>query len=327
MDGQSRSTRRSCWYCLGQCLLAMILLLLILARFGNAHPALDLINLLAAPLGGISLLLVAVLAMWARSWTGRGALAFCCLPALGLFWPDLTRSPACSPSGAHLRIAWMNTHKPKEPDRIAAWLDAESPQVVGVAELPRYLPLHGMLEKRYPHWQSCLDNGRCSTALFSSIEPAAMEALTHGDPFNRKSLPAARMDLPFKGLSDHAGRAGDLQVFAVHLSRPLPLGRQAHELQQLGKALTVPASSVIIGDFNLSPRMRLLADYAARNGMSLTRTDRPTWPLTYEGHRYPGFWQIDHLLVGRDWKVEAIRTSPDLGSDHRGFVADLCQVD
>jgi endonuclease/exonuclease/phosphatase (EEP) superfamily protein YafD len=39
----------------------------------------------------------------------------------------------------------------------------------------------------------------------------------------------------------------------------------------------------------------------------------------------PGLWQIDHLLLGRDWQVEAIRTSEDLGSDHRGFVADLCR--
>ena len=327
MDGRSRFTRHSCWYGLGQCLLAPFLLLMILGRFGNAHPALDLINLFAAPLGWASLVLVCVLALRARSWAGRAALAFCCLPALGLFWPDLARSPACSPSSARLRIAWINTHKPKNPDRIAAWLDSESPQVVGVAELPRYLPLHSVLEKRYPHWQSCLDNGRCSTALFSSIEPTATEALTHGDPFNRKSLPAAGMVLPFKGPADRAGDERGLHVFAVHLSRPLPLGRQAHELRQLDKALTMPAGSVIVGDFNLSPRMRLLADYAGRNGMSLTRTDRPTWPITYEGHRYPGFWQIDHLLVGRDWKVQSIRTSPDLGSDHRGFVADLCRVD
>ncbi|AIT80755.1 endonuclease/exonuclease/phosphatase family protein [Novosphingobium pentaromativorans] len=327
MDGQIRPARHSCLYRLGQCLLATVLLLLGLSRFGTACPVLDLINLFAAPLGLASLILAAVLSRRAVSWTGRGVLALCCLPALGLSWPDPAQGPECSPSSARLRIAWLNTHKPKDPDRIAAWLDAEAPQVVGVAELPKYLPLHGWLEKRYPYWQSCLENGRCATALFTNIEPAAMQALTHGDPFNRQSLPAVRMVLPARAPDGGTGRGQGLQIFAVHLSRPVPPGRQAKELLQLDKALTAPAGTVIVGDFNLSPRMRLLGDYALRNGMSLTRTDRPTWPLTFQGRRYPGFWQIDHLLVGSDWKVEAIRTSPDVGSDHRGFVADLCRVD
>ncbi|MCJ2186820.1 hypothetical protein MTR66_08340, partial [Novosphingobium sp. 2638] len=64
-----------------------------------------------------------------------------------------------------------------------------------------------------------------------------------------------------------------------------------------------------------------------RNGLRVAAAGGPTWPVRYGGHRIGGLWQIDQLLVGRNWRVAAVRRSPDLGSDHLGYVADLCRAD
>lgn len=197
--------------------------------------------------------------------------------------------------------------------------------MVGVAELRSDLALTEVLRKRYPHWQSCLRNGRCSTLLYSSAAPAKAESLARGDPENRKALSAVRMDYPAEGQRSGALSPPATRIFAVHLSRPFPLGKQRSELLELEGHLGASAGAIVMGDMNMSPRMRLLRDFAARNGLHLARMEHPTWPIEIRDYPLPGLWQIDHLLVGREWKVAAIRTGPDVGSDHKGFVADLCR--
>jgi endonuclease/exonuclease/phosphatase (EEP) superfamily protein YafD len=304
--------------------LVLCLLLLAAARLGGSYSAFDVINLAAAPLALASVLLAVFLSFRARSWAGRALLGLCVLPGLVTLLPERTETVACGPSAQRLRVAWINAHHPERPDRIAAWLEAEQPQVVGVAELRTGLALRDVLQERYPHWHSCLDNGRCSTLLYSRAAPVEARGLAHGDPENRKALSAVR--ITFRRGEAHGNQSPAVtQILAVHLSRPLPFGGQRRELLELDKYLGLPADTVIMGDFNMSPRMRLLRDFAARNGLAVTPTGRPTWPITIRGHSLPGLWQIDHLLVGRDWQVAAIRTGPDVGSDHKGFVADLCR--
>lgn len=314
-----RLTRRAARF-----VLALSLMLLAAARLGAAYPVPDLINLAAVPLAVASILAAACLLLRARTWAGRSLLLLCCLPGFLLLLPQAGGRSDCGPSAERLRVAWINAHHPKQPDRIARWLEAEQPQVVGVAELRAGLPLRRFLEERYPHWQSCLGNGRCSSLLYSRARPAETQGLARGDPENRKALSAVRMRLE---LNDAAKprRSSAVQIFAVHLSRPLPLGSQAKELLALDAHLRSGADTIVMGDMNMSPRMQLLRDFAARNGLSVTPTPRPTWPISIGGYSLPGLWQIDHLLAGRDWQVVAIRTGPDVGSDHKGFVADLCR--
>lgn len=305
--------------------LGACLLLLAAGALGDRYAALDLINLAAAPLAFASILFSAFLLLRGRNWKGRALMGVCCIPGIALVVPERPERTGCSASAQRLRVAWINAHHPERPDRIAGWLEQERPQVVGVAELRSDSALAEVLRKRYSHWQSCLRNGRCSTLLYSSAAPAKAESLARGDPENRKALSAVRM-----AYRAEAQRSGPLsppatQIFAVHLSRPLPLGRQGSELLELEEHLGASAGAIVMGDMNMSPRMRLLRDFAARNGLHLARMEHPTWPIEIRDYPLPGLWQIDHLLVGREWTVAAIRTGPDVGSDHKGFVADLCR--
>lgn len=305
--------------------LVVCLLLLAAARFGGSYAVLDLINLAAAPLAAGSLLLAVFLAFRARRWPGRVLLLLCCVPGLAVLFPERSEPVTCGPSAQRLRVAWINAHHPEQPDRIADWLDAEQPQVVGVAELRTGLALRNVLQERYPYWRSCLGGGRCSTLLYSRAAPLGAQSLAHGDADNRKALSTVTMTFGSGTTGADRQALPDTRIFAVHLSRPLPVGAQRYELLKLDEYLGHSASALIMGDFNMSPRMRLLRDFAARNGLRVTPTGRPTWPSTIRGRSLPGLWQIDHLLVGRDWRVTAIRIGPDVGSDHRGFVADLCR--
>ena len=298
--------------------LAACLLLLAAGVLGGRYVVLDLVSLVAAPLALASILFSVFLLLRARSWKGRVLMGVCCIPGILLVAPERPDRTGCSASAERLRVAWINAHHPERPDRIARWLEQERPQVVGVAELRSDLALTEVLRKRYPYWQSCLRNGRCSTLLYSSVAPAKAESLARGDPENRKALSAVRMAFGAEG-------RGGAQIFAVHLSRPLPLGRQRSELLELEEHLGASAGAIVMGDMNMSPRMRLLRDFAGRNGLHLARMEHPTWPIEIRDYPLPGLWQIDHLLVGREWTVAAIRTGPDVGSDHKGFVADLCR--
>ena len=84
-------------------------------------------------------------------------------------------------------------------------------------------------------------------------------------------------------------------------------------------------NTVILGDFNMTPRMHGLQDFAARNMLAVALADQPTWPLLYKGKRAAPVWQIDQMLVGRNWAVHSLKATEDLGSDHRGLIAEICR--
>jgi endonuclease/exonuclease/phosphatase (EEP) superfamily protein YafD len=316
--------RQPFWYRAARLGLVGIFVLLGLGRLGEIWPLFDMINLIAGPLALASLLLAVVMLIRARTWAGRALTCACLVPGIVLMMPERNEETVCGPSARTLRVAWINTRHLKRSRAIADWLERAQPQIVGVAELKPALSLRKVLEARYPYWQSCLGNGRCSTLLYSRIAPSEQAGLAHGDPENRKALSAVRMSFgPGSGGKGVPSLAG-VHIFAAHLSRPLPLGRQRHELRELDQNAGLTADAIVMGDMNMSPRMQVLNAFAARNGLRLTRTDRPTWPVHIHGYDLTGFWQIDHLLLGSNWKVVSIRTGPDVGSDHRGYVADLC---
>jgi hypothetical protein len=206
--------------------MAVVMAIVILgaSAFGGYSPALDLASLAVMP----AAITLAISALWlvvrAKSMSQRLIAALCAIPAVSILAFPPVSANSCASGKADLKVAWLNAREPQDARRIAQWIDRENPQIVGVAEVgPGSEAVRRYLQGKYGNWYSCLNNGRCSTVLYSALKPLDVEALARGDPENRRALSAVRMRF--------AGPRGSapFDVIALHLSRPLPLGRQVHE--------------------------------------------------------------------------------------------------
>lgn len=297
-------------------LLAVALLVLLAGVLGSAAPIFDLANLVVVPFAALGLACALGLLFMVRRWWKKAGMAAAAL-ASGLMLIPPAAPPSACPSGtARLRVAWLNAQGSTNPAPIMAWLEREDPAVAAFGELSRggSLEVRAAVQELYPHAQSCLGELACSTIIYAREQPLIQAGLARGNPQNRKALSAAKMQF------------GGYNLMAAHLSRVFPLGRQGEELAELESHLKLPADTIILGDFNATPRMHVLRDFAARNGFGVGKADAPTWPQTYDGRAAVPVIQIDQVLVGRNWAIEDLRRSPDLGSDHRGLVADLCRL-
>jgi len=311
------------WMVLRRVLLALMIIALgILAagQLGGAYPLLDLANLILVPSAIAAILLAIVLALFTRRWERRAACALVMMVAGWLMIPPPGAMDTCSADAPRATLAWLNLQGSTQPGPILDWLDQERPDIVGFGELHASVePTRTALGERYPHVQTCLANGRCSTVLYAASPPIEAVPLSRGDVQNRQSLSAARMTIAdSKGTPYH--------VLGVHLSRAPYIHRQRDELTQLQLLLEDPANTVVIGDFNMVRRMQGLRQFAQGSGLATNPADRSTWPLRWRGHDTAPFIQIDHVLTGRNWRVERLRTSDALGPDHRGLVAELCRI-
>lgn len=314
--------------CFGVRLMLLAGVLTLLAGWlGRFVILLDFANLVILPAAIAILVAAAILLMKARGWPGRIMLGGCAVLAAISLIPPAAGPQVCPADAETLRIAWLNTESVDDADTIMAWVEREDPAVIALGEVSSAdTNLRAALAARYPHKQSCMAHDRCPTIIYASAKPLAAQGLARGDAANRRALSAAWMEV------DTAGDT-PLRIVAAHLSHPAPLGQagqQDAELAQLQAAITSPANTVVIGDFNATRRMHVLRRFAGRNMLLPAASDKPTWPLNFidtDGQHMETtpLWQIDHVLTGRNWAVKSLRTSSNLGSDHRGLVADLCQ--
>lgn len=300
-------------------LLVSSLVLVLAGAMGSVAPLFDLANLVMLPVASITALCGLAMAWIARRWWKKAGFALAGLAGVAMAWPPAAAPSICDSDAARLRVAWLNAQGSSDPAPVTAWLDSERPDVVAMGELhPGSEAVREAVRARFPFTQTCMRREACSTVLFSRVPPLAQAGLARGDAANRRALSAARMTLPL------AGESG-FNVMAVHLSRPLPLGRQGRELAELETHIERPADTIIMGDFNSTARMHVLRAFARRNQFGIGMADAPTWPLRWQGSDTPPIIQIDQVLAGRNWAIERVRTTPGLGSDHAGIVADLCR--
>lgn len=318
IPGRAISAHGWLWW-LGWLALIAALLVLVAGWLGREILLLDLANLVALPTALAALGLAILLAWRARRWVTRAVPAGIGGFALFCALSPLSSAPDCGPQAPLLRVAFLNTQSSDASAPIIDWLAREQPDVVAFAELlSSDIELRTALDQLYPYQQSCMQHDRCSTMIYSRLEPLASQGLSGGgDAQNRKALSAARMDLL-------PAPDAPLTIMAAHLSHPLPLGKQDAELIELESHIDAPENTVIVGDFNATPRMHVLRRFAERNALSVNSADRSTWPVDRDVP-FP-LIQIDQMLSGDGWAVTGLRTSGDLGSDHRGIVSDLCRL-
>lgn len=142
-----------------------------------------------------------------------------------------------------------------------------------------------------------------------------------------------RCDLAIDGVPCH--------VFGIHLMTPRvgleamvhhgPRGRRSLENNTLVRGLQSAGASrlvaeargpvIVAGDFNLPVDSAIYRDHwsrwtnaFSRRGWGLGRTKWTRW----FGAR------IDHVLANDEWRFARCWVAPDVGSDHRPIIADLC---
>lgn len=296
---------------------ALTLALALACRADLASPLIMLLSV-AAPLWALLALVAGAALLLSRAGTvlrilgGAGVLVAVALLVAELGGSPANR-PALPPGPDQLRIVEFNLYtRNMQPAAAATWIAAQKPDVAILLEASGSGPVVEALTSILPYRTSCRGDRSCTTVILSRLPPVERLGLSHGDADNRRTLSAAliRFDAPW-----------DATIVAVHLSRPLPLGRQAREMNQLIAALAGRRDRrlVVSGDFN-APDWSIAFRSMTKKLAMQPVPSLASWPT--DG-RLPPFLTIDHSLLRGDWGEAHLHRGPMLGSDHRPFLLVL----
>ncbi|HSZ51662.1 MAG TPA: endonuclease/exonuclease/phosphatase family protein [Caulobacteraceae bacterium] len=239
-----------------------------------------------------------------------------------LIAPELLRPPPRFPvagSGLRLRVIQINFggRGVRDPDRAAAWLAAQQPDVILVDDVVP--PIRAAIERRGFHWR----RGTAWTGI-ASREPL----LPAPFPFSAKDW----KEMPDLARARVATPDGPADILAVHLIRPFrgtgDKDPRVAVARLAGLADRYDKDRLIVGgDLNLAPWSFRLRRLDAR--LDLARSDRAafTWPARLFDRDWPiPFMPLDHLYAGPAWKTVGAWVGPPIGATHRALVVDLVET-
>jgi endonuclease/exonuclease/phosphatase (EEP) superfamily protein YafD len=283
-----------------------------LAELGRWSPTWDLFTHFAPLYLAVGLATVLVALVFTGRWRIAALSAgLACVFAAGLLMtPEYLRStgPKAAPGARpSLKVVQFNAWDGAGGTaRLAAWLDAERPDVVVVAEANRRirddLAQHG--------WWSV--TGRSGVMLFTRDRPLATIVPTGNE--------TGPMELIGVVVETAAGKA---TVLGLHAPWPtqhsLPRERQA--LMPIVRSYP-SATTILAGDFNSTPW-----SFARRRDdreLGLIRRTRAvfTWPVGRHHLPFPVL-PIDHVYAGSAWATVKVERGPPLGSDHYPVIVSL----
>ena len=221
------------------------------------------------------------------------------------------RTPPATTSD--LRLLWFNVlhENATPPDRIAAAIRGSGADVVLLAEaLPMREARIGLADL-YPYQLGCADADRCGLILLSRF------------PFSRERL----RDFPtgperFLRVVLEVPGHGDVALAGVHETKPWYLGLTGGEAE-IGKWALRPGKAtpmVVAGDFNAAPWSLRMRSLVREQSLRFAERPVPTWPASAGRFGVP----IDHVLVRRGATILGLAPwGADLGSNHRGLIAEL----
>lgn len=308
-------------------------LLALLAQFGFAAPALDLLNH-AQPLlfGGLLIALILVLLLfrgrrkaWLAGIVGLGLLA-----SGAVFVPETlsgfttTRAPLPAAGQPVLKLITHNLFGLNyEMERVAAIVEDEDPDFILLQEyFPEQLDdLHPLLRERYPHFTRCRGGKRANLGFYAK-QPfeEALGTSCPEDAFGPQRT--ARIVGRFV-LADGT----PLTVMTTHLDWPVPVGRQVEQFAELRAAVdAVEGPLILAGDFNSTPWSYAMRGFKQRAGLERHTRNLVTFPNRFMIRRLVEtlpFLPLDHVF-GRDGVVvHEVHTGPDSGSDHLPVIASF----
>ena len=226
--------------------------------------------------------------------------------------PELLRAPEpATPTGTagEIKLIQFNAYKNNtDIRRVADWLIAQDPDIVTIQEARH--DLRDLLLAR-TGWHVA---GAAEHVMIFSRE----ERLRMARPRLKDST------LTYVNAT-YLGPTGPFEVVTTHLVWPTePAFRRQHEdLARVTDAL--PRERMIVtGDFNTTPWSHALR--RTDQALGVRRVDKAlfSWPAQVAGRPWPlPVLPIDHVYVGRGWRVVSIDRGPNLGSDHYPVIVVL----
>ncbi|MGK0480667.1 MAG: endonuclease/exonuclease/phosphatase (EEP) superfamily protein YafD [Planctomycetota bacterium] len=295
-----------------------------MGQLGATYWALDLLNHFYAQYAVIGLLGAAVgLALRARLATvgfiaSFGLAAFQLMP---FFMEPPLREPA--PAGGEgtveLRVLALNVlSENHDYQRVSDWIISEDADVLVLQETHRlWVDQMEASLGDYTRLETATvreDNFGLSIYVRRTVEVGPIEVLQ--DP---ASVPWIDVELT------HGGRA--FHLVAIHTVPPLgqkaARDRRTHLEAMADRVEATEGPVVVAGDLNATIWSKDLArvlDGGRLRPSSLGFLPRGSWPSSLW---FTGMILIDHFLVTSSVTVKEHRIGIDVGSDHRGIVADL----
>jgi endonuclease/exonuclease/phosphatase (EEP) superfamily protein YafD len=198
---------------------------------------------------------------------------------------------------------------------LVAWLSRSDADIIALQEItPQWVTALEPLARRYPYRKFMPRADPYGIALLSRWPIDDVQPVD----FAGDGMPSLVANVDVQGRT--------LQVIALHTRWPVVPELQAARDRALQRAaalaLTLPQSTILLGDLNLTPYApafaRLLSESGLRDALA-GEAWRPTWQA--------GFWPlalpIDHVLVPPGSCVTDREIGPYLGSDHRPLQVTL----
>jgi endonuclease/exonuclease/phosphatase (EEP) superfamily protein YafD len=226
------------------------------------------------------------------------------------------REESASPDVMRLRVITLNVWaRNAQYERVVEFLRKSAADIVVLEEIyPAGAPHLKPLEADFPHHSSLTLEARFGMAIFSRwpLESARNEFLSDRNP-----VITARVQV----------NETPLEIFGVHLSRPLTRAGSVWQAKQLaslpGLLKDKSLEQIVLGDFNSTPWNSRFVEFLSQAGLSDSRLGfgvQPSWPSGLPGAlRIP----IDHCLVSKNIRVVQHKTGPSVGSDHLPVIVDL----
>jgi endonuclease/exonuclease/phosphatase (EEP) superfamily protein YafD len=198
---------------------------------------------------------------------------------------------------------------------MVAWLSRSDADIIALQEVtPQWALALEPLARSYPYRKVMSRDDAYGIALLSRWPLDDVWPMDFADD----GLPSLVANV------DVHGRR--VRVIALHARWPvvpeLQVARDRALRQAAALALTQPASTILLGDLNLTPYAPAFARLVTESGLR-DALDGEAWRPTWQAGFWPLALPIDHVLVPRGSCVTGHLIGPYLGSDHRPLQVTL----
>ena len=220
--------------------------------------------------------------------------------------------PLASEETADIRLLFLNALG--ENDENGALIIETAlgfdPDVIVFAESGAVVDHLERLEDLYKFVSPCAAE-KCELLVASKVQPKRFWTLKLNAVWDDRYA-VAELEVP---------RGASFFLAASHLSKPWLSGIAESELARvIAQYNWLSGPSVVVGDFNAAPWSRSMLHLLSSTEMRTLRAPSGTWPTGAGDYGIP----LDHVLVKNGARVVSIAYfGGNLGSNHRGFVADI----